>query len=83
DYASAALGMGKDMGSIGAVSFDVTHARSHFDDGDNESGQSWRFLYSKRFDDYASAALGMGKDMGSIGAVSFDVTHARSHFDDG
>lgn len=51
DYASAALGMGKDMGSIGAVSFDVTHARSHFDDGDNESGQSWRFLYSKRFDD--------------------------------
>ncbi|WP_246746560.1 fimbria/pilus outer membrane usher protein, partial [Salmonella enterica] len=37
--------------SIGAVSFDVTHARSHFDDGDNESGQSWRFLYSKRFDD--------------------------------
>ncbi|HGF8437734.1 TPA: fimbria/pilus outer membrane usher protein, partial [Salmonella enterica subsp. enterica] len=51
DYASAALGMGKDMGSIGAVSFDVTHARSRFDDGDNESGQSWRFLYSKRFDD--------------------------------
>ncbi|EDI8535862.1 fimbrial biogenesis outer membrane usher protein [Salmonella enterica] len=51
DYASAALGMGKDMGSIGAVSFDVTHARSHFDDGDNESGQSYRFLYSKRFED--------------------------------
>ncbi|EBS4305186.1 fimbrial biogenesis outer membrane usher protein [Salmonella enterica subsp. enterica] len=51
DYASAALGIGKDMGSIGAVSFDVTHARSRFDDGDNESGQSWRFLYSKRFDD--------------------------------
>lgn len=43
--------MGKDMGSIGAVSFDVTHARSHFDDGDNESGQSYRFLYSKRFED--------------------------------
>ncbi|UAK21273.1 fimbria/pilus outer membrane usher protein [Kluyvera sp. CRP] len=51
DYASAAFGMGKDMGSFGAVSVDMTHARSHFDDGDDESGQSYRFLYSKRFDD--------------------------------
>lgn len=51
DYASAALGMGKDMGSFGAVSMDITHARSHFNDGDDESGQSYRFLYSKRFDE--------------------------------
>jgi P pilus assembly protein, porin PapC len=50
DYASGAIGIGKDMGSIGAISVDVTHARSHFDDGDDESGQSYRFLYSKRFD---------------------------------
>ncbi|VDZ81948.1 fimbrial membrane usher protein [Salmonella bongori] len=51
DYAAAAFGMGKDMGSFGAMSLDVTHARSHFNDGDDENGQSWRFLYSKRFDD--------------------------------
>ncbi|HBN7118598.1 TPA: fimbrial biogenesis outer membrane usher protein [Escherichia coli] len=51
DYASAALGIGKDMGALGAISFDVTHARSQFDYGDNESGQSYRFLYSKRFED--------------------------------
>ncbi|EBA7188312.1 fimbrial biogenesis outer membrane usher protein [Salmonella enterica] len=51
DYAAAAFGMGKDMGAIGAISFDVTHARSHFNDGDDESGQSYRFLYSKRFDE--------------------------------
>ncbi|MCV5959063.1 fimbria/pilus outer membrane usher protein, partial [Escherichia coli] len=38
DYASAALGIGKDMGALGAISFDVTHARSQFDYGDNESG---------------------------------------------
>ncbi len=31
--------------------FDVTHARSQFDYDDNESGQSYRFLYSKRFED--------------------------------
>lgn len=29
----------------------MTHARSQFDYGDNESGQSYRFLYSKRFED--------------------------------
>lgn len=51
DYASAALGMGKDMGSFGAISVDITQARSQFDDGEDESGQSYRFLYSKRFDD--------------------------------
>ena len=51
DYASVALGMGKDMGSFGAISADITQARSQFDDGEDESGQSYRFLYSKRFDD--------------------------------
>ncbi|WP_434661002.1 fimbria/pilus outer membrane usher protein [Klebsiella sp. MISC125] len=51
DYASVALGMGKDMGSFGAISIDATQAQARFDDGDDESGQSYRFLYSKRFDD--------------------------------
>ncbi|BBQ86288.1 TPA: fimbrial biogenesis outer membrane usher protein [Kluyvera ascorbata] len=51
DYASAAMGMGKDMGSLGALSFDVTHAHARFDDGGDETGQSYRFLYSKRFDE--------------------------------
>lgn len=50
DYASLAAGMGKDMGSIGAISMDVTHSHSRFDSGDVEKGQSYRFLYSKRFD---------------------------------
>ena len=50
DYTSAALGVGKDMGSLGALSLDVTHARARFED-DDESGQSYRFLYSKRFDE--------------------------------
>lgn len=51
DYTSAAFGMGKDMGAFGAMSVDVAHARSRFDHGDDESGQSYRFLYSKRFDE--------------------------------
>lgn len=51
DYTSAALGVGKDMGALGAVSVDITHAHSQFDSGENEDGQSYRFLYSKRFDE--------------------------------
>ncbi|HDC2125378.1 TPA: fimbrial biogenesis outer membrane usher protein [Salmonella enterica] len=51
DYASVALGMGKDLGALGAISFDVTHARAQFDHSDDENGQSYRFLYSKRFED--------------------------------
>lgn len=51
NYGAAALGMGKDLGSLGALSFDVTHARAKFSHDDTETGQSYRFLYSKRFDD--------------------------------
>lgn len=51
DYASAALGIGKDMGSLGAVSFDVTQAQASFAGNENEQGQSYRFLYSKRFEE--------------------------------
>ncbi|EOX7394072.1 fimbria/pilus outer membrane usher protein [Enterobacter quasiroggenkampii] len=52
DYASGALGIGKDLGSIGAISVDITQARARFEDyGDDETGQSYRFLYSKRFDE--------------------------------
>ena len=49
DYSAFAAGLGKDLGDIGAVSIDVTHADSRFSD-DQTQGQSWRFLYSKTFD---------------------------------
>lgn len=49
DYAAVAAGVGKDLGEMGAISLDVTHARSRFFD-DSEQGQSWRFLYSKTFE---------------------------------
>ncbi|MCU3988821.1 fimbria/pilus outer membrane usher protein [Enterobacter mori] len=52
DYKSAAAGLGKDLGDIGAISLDVTEAQSNFlDTHDDEEGQSYRFLYSKRFND--------------------------------
>lgn len=50
DYRSAALGIGQNMLWLGAISFDVTHAVSHFDHGEEEKGSSYRLNYSKRFD---------------------------------
>nr|WP_261459873.1 fimbria/pilus outer membrane usher protein [Serratia fonticola] len=46
---SLALGMGKNLGSLGAFSADVTQARSSMKDEGARNGQSWRVRYSKNF----------------------------------
>ncbi|MEN0614293.1 fimbria/pilus outer membrane usher protein [Klebsiella indica] len=46
-YQALALGMGKNLGAIGAVSADVTQAWSKQRNQDRESGQSLRVRYSK------------------------------------
>ena len=46
-YQSLALGVGKNLGDLGAVSTDVTQAWSNRQDQDKESGQSVRIRYSK------------------------------------
>ncbi|OLL28250.1 fimbrial protein [Burkholderia sp. SRS-W-2-2016] len=51
NYTAAALGIGKDLGSIGAVSVDVTTSNARlWWNGQRMSGQSYRFNYSKHFD---------------------------------
>jgi outer membrane usher protein len=44
---SLAMGMGKNLGDVGAISTDVTQAWSTLQDQSKESGQSWRIRYSK------------------------------------
>ncbi|AOJ03758.1 fimbrial protein [Burkholderia mayonis] len=48
-YQSILVGIGKNLGNIGAVSFDVTHARSAVDliDSSTVSGHAFRVLYAK------------------------------------
>lgn len=48
-YASAALGIGKNMGDLGAISLDVTQARTQLPEDETSTGQSYRFLYAKTF----------------------------------
>lgn len=51
NYMSAALGIGKNIGDFGAVSVDVTQAKTDLPGGETSKGQSYRFLYAKSFAD--------------------------------
>ncbi|WP_312656266.1 fimbria/pilus outer membrane usher protein [Kluyvera ascorbata] len=46
-YAAAAIGIGQGLGEMGAISVDVTHAKSRFSDRESARGSSLQFRYSK------------------------------------
>lgn len=50
-YQALALGLGTNLGDLGALSADVTLAKSSIKPDDVEKGQSWRLRYSKNFVD--------------------------------
>lgn len=54
DYSSVALGSGRDLMSLGAISLDVTQSRAALPDDRTLSGRSYRVSYSKNFDQYDS-----------------------------
>ncbi|ALR76880.1 fimbria/pilus outer membrane usher protein [[Enterobacter] lignolyticus] len=46
-YRAVAVGGGKNLGDVGAISTDITEAWSHPEGQTTQSGQSWRVRYSK------------------------------------
>lgn len=64
EYQAAAIGLGRDLSFLGALSFDVTQSRASPGEFQRESGESnstgtlsgrsYRLSYSKRFDEYDS-----------------------------
>lgn len=48
-YLAHAVGVARDLGSLGALAFDVTHASSQFDSAADVQGQSYALKYSKTF----------------------------------
>ncbi|WP_368883129.1 outer membrane usher protein [Proteus mirabilis] len=54
DYNSFAIGVGRDLLSLGAISFDVTQSMAKLPHGERLNGGSYRVNYSKRFDEYDS-----------------------------
>ncbi|MGS2875694.1 outer membrane usher protein [Enterobacter huaxiensis] len=55
NYNALSLGIGRDLMTFGALSFDVTESRAHFPKAEHSlSGSSYRLSYSKDFDEYDS-----------------------------
>lgn len=55
NYRAFDLGLGKNLGVLGAVSFDLTQAQATLTDDSSHSGQSLRFLYSKTFSETSTS----------------------------
>lgn len=71
-YYSGTAGVGVGMGSLGAISLDVTHARTRFGNGQATSGESWRMRYSKRFDLTGTSMTLAGYRYNTDGYYGFD-----------
>lgn len=54
DYNALSVGIGRDLLTLGAISFDVTESRAELPEESTKNGGSYRVSYSKRFDDYDS-----------------------------
>lgn len=82
DYNALALGAGINLGDIGAISLDVTQAKSDLGDGRDEQGQSYRFLYAKSFADSGTDFRLLGYRYSTQGYYSFqEATDVRNHAD--
>ncbi|EKT57788.1 fimbria/pilus outer membrane usher protein [Providencia rettgeri] len=54
DFQSYAVGLGRDLFVVGAISADITQSYAKLPRQDQKTGKSYRLSYSKRFDDYDS-----------------------------
>lgn len=72
DYRALAVGVGKNMGQLGAVSADITQANSRLAGGDDSKGQSIRFLYAKSLNDLGTSFQLMGYRYSTEGFYTFN-----------
>ncbi|WP_417316277.1 fimbrial biogenesis usher protein [Enterobacter sp.] len=78
DYTALALGLGKNLGDWGAVSFDITHARSQLADDSRHEGQSLRFLYAKSLNGFGTNFQLLGYRYSTKGFYTLDDVAWRS-----
>ncbi|ENU1669214.1 fimbrial biogenesis usher protein [Salmonella enterica] len=77
-YSAFNLGMGKDMGVLGALTLDVTQANATQPDDSKHQGQSLRFLYNKSLTDAGTNIQLVGYRYSTGGYFSFaDTTYRR------
>ena len=77
DYRAFALGLGLNMGDIGAISMDVTQANSTLIDGSQHEGQSVRFLYAKALNALGTNFQLLGYRYSTQGFYTLDETTYR------
>ena len=71
-YNSAVAGVGMNLGIWGAVSTDVTTARSELADGSSHYGQSVRLLYAKSLNNYGTTFQLLGYRYSTRGFYTLD-----------
>lgn len=74
NYSAFALGGGVNMGNVGAISLDLTHARSQLSDDSTHSGQSIRFLYAKSLNALGTNFQLLGYRYSTSGFYTLDET---------
>ena len=77
-YRAFNLGVGKNMGELGALSVDITQANSTLPDDSDHQGQSVRFLYNKSLTDTGTNIQLVGYRYSTRGYFSLaDTTYSR------
>ena len=77
-YQSFNAGIGKNIGVLGALSVDITHANAKLPDDSNHAGQSIRFLYNKSLNETGTIIQLAGYRYSTKGYYSFsDTTYKR------
>mgnify|MGYP005982630581 CR=1 FL=1 len=77
-YRAFNLGLGKNMGALGALSVDVTQANATLPDDSRQQGQSVRFLYNKSLNELGTNIQLVGYRYSTRGYFSFaDTTYQR------
>ncbi|WP_243464997.1 fimbria/pilus outer membrane usher protein [Photorhabdus temperata] len=82
DYLGSALGLGHNLGSFGAVSIDVTNAKTHFPTGEKKTGQSYQIRYSKGFTATNTTVTLAGYRYNTNGYYSFSDANNNHQFTD-
>lgn len=78
DYLAVQSGAGVNMGRLGALSADVTHADSTLADGSEHQGQSLRLLYAQAFNPTGTTFRLTGYRYSTKGYHSLDETALRT-----
>lgn len=72
DYNALAIGIGRDLYRLGAISVDMTQSRASIPGEASRSGKSWRLSYSKRFDELNSEVTFAGYRFSERNFMSMD-----------